>query len=271
MKKLLTLIFIFSLQAVAQQNVLVAPFLKGSYSGLSFALTPTQNGLVEECKEYAGFLITNAVGLTAEDVEFARSLPQHGQMKSTIEVDFEIQNLQKVAASDAIAELDEASLQELVARRQSDSLSEVSVRLGLLMPEPELHKARRGFVLRVKSRDLMCDMLSSKIHFTAKARISLSRNEDDSAFLNLFYSDISAATGRVLATNDAPFVKAALLGLAYSEIFKKHNLADSETRNNVGFLFETFFKPGSLELSPSNFQQRRNLGLVPIVLKAGIK
>ncbi len=271
MKKLLILIFIFSLSAGAQQKILQAPFLRGSYSGITFAVTPAQSGLAEECKDYAEYLIANAVGLTADDVEFWRSLPMRGQMKNTIEVDFEIQRQQTVAAAGAVAEIDAANLQDLQVHTQPSSLSEVSLRLGLKIATPELHKSHHGFVLRVKSRDLMCDLLSAKAYLAAKAQVLLSSNEKDSEFLKLFYTDISTATNNIVAANEEPFVTAALLGLAYSEIFRKNGLAVAETRNNLIFLFDTFFKPGSLEPNTISFHQSRNLGLTPIFLKAGIK
>ena len=118
----------------------------------------------------------------------------------------------------------------------------------------------------------MCDLLSNKIDFTAMVHIILSLNESDAAFLKRFYEDINSDTAAVLDGHDNTFVKAALLGLTYTEIFRKHNLEITETKDNLTFLFNTLFKAGTLEMNEHwQIQTSRNLGPTPMVLKGGLK
>lgn len=263
MKKIIICMFIFSVQAGAQNKNIRTPLADKNYSGTTIRLFPVQNELMADCKNYAKFLIAGAAGLTADDVEFARTLPLRGQMKNTFEADFEL---------GAITNVEIKKLQGLTMRVQPGSLAEISTRLGLSLVPAEIYENPNGTHLKVRSRDLMCDLLSNKIDFTANAQIILSLNESETAFLKLFYEDVNAATTAVLAGNENTFVKAALLGLAYTEIFRKHNLPAIETKENLTFLFNTLFVAGTLEPNELwEVQTNRNLGPTPVVLKAGLK
>lgn len=263
MKKIIFYTLIFSLQAGAQNKNIRTPLADKSFSGTTVRIFPVQNELVVDCKNYVEFLIAGAAGLTADDVEFARTLPLWGQMKNSFEADFELGTITNVEIK---------KLQELTMRFQPGSLSEISTRLGLSLAPAEIFENTSGTHLKIRSRDLMCDLLSKKVDFTAMAHLILSLGERDVAFLKRFYDDINAVTAAVLTENDNTFVKAALLGLAYTEVFRKHNLPAPETKENLTFLFNTLFLAGSLEPDASwGVQTSRNLGPTPVVLKVGLK
>lgn len=263
MKKIFFWIFIFGLPAGAKNKNIRTPFAANNYSSTTIKLSAVQKELPAECKNFAEYLIANAESLTADDVEFARTLPLRGQMKNTFEADFKL---------GSIANIEIKKLQELTMRLQPGSLSEISTRLGLSLAPAEIFENSTGAYIKVKSRDVMCDLLSNKIDFTAMAHIILSLNESDAAFLKRFYEDINADTAALLNGPDNTFVKAALLGLAYTEVFRKHNLEITETKDNLTFLFNTLFKADTLEMNEHwQIQTSRNLGPTPFVLKGGLK
>ena len=263
MKKIIFWIFIFGLPAGAQNKNIRTPFAAKNYSDTTIKLSPVQDKLAAECKNFAEYLIANAENLTADDVEFARALPLRGQMKNTFEADFKL---------GSIANIEIKKLQELKMRLQPGSLSAISTGLGLRLPSAEIFENTTGAYIKTKSRDVMCDLLSNKIDFTVMVHLLLSLNESDAVFLKRFYEDINADTAAVLSGHDNNFVKAALLGLAYTEIFRKHNLESTETKDNLTFLFNTLFKAGTLEMNEHwQIHTSRNLGPTPFVLKGGLK
>lgn len=263
MKTILICMVFFNVQAHAQIKNIRMPLPEKSYSGTTIKLSPVGKELLAECKIFAEYIIANAENLTAADVEFARALPLRGQMKDTFEADFKL---------GSIANIEIKKLQELKMRLQPGSLSAISTRLGLSLPPAEIFENATGPHIKVRSRDVMCDLLSNKIDFTAMVHIILSLNESDAAFLKRFYEDINADTAAVLSGHDNTFVKAALLGLVYTEIFRKHNLESNETKDNLTFLFNTLFKAGTLEVNEHRqIQTSRNLGPTPMVLKGGLK
>lgn len=263
MKKIIFLTLIFSLQSIAQNKNIRTALSDKNFSGTTIKIFPVQNELVTDCKNYAEFLIANAADLTAENVQFARTLPLRGQMKDSFEADFTL---------GTIANVEISNLQALTMRIKEGSLTKISTGLGLGLAPVEGYQHNNSFYLKFRSRDQMCDLLSNKIDLTANAQMTVSLNENEAAFLKLFYDDINAATTAILAENDNTFVKAALLGLAYTEIFRKHNLATTETKDNLVFLFNSVFKPGTLELlARGPVETSRDLGLTPVFLKAGLK
>lgn len=263
MKRIIFLTLIFSLQSIAQSKNIRSPFSNKNFSGTTIKIFPAQNELAADCKNYAEFLVANAADLTADSVEFARTLPLRGQMKDTFEADFVL---------GTIANVEIAGLQALAMRVKPESLTKISTGLGLSLTPVDVYQQNNTLHLKIRSRDQMCDLLSNKIELTANAQMIVSLNESEGAFLKLFNSDINAATATILAENENTFVKAALLGLAYTETFKKYNLASAETKDNLVFLFNSVFKSGTLDpLEQVPVETSRDLGLTPVFLKAGLK
>lgn len=262
MKKILFFTLIFSLQAVAQNKNIRSPLNDKKFNNPIIRMFPKQGELTADCKKYAEFLMINAAELTADGLEFARTLSLRGQMKNSFEADFLL---------GAVANVEITKLQEVVISEQSGSFTEISTRLGLTLAPVEVYQNAGSIYIKVRSRDIMCDLLANKIELTANAQVTLLLSESETAFQNQFYEDIHAATAAALTENDNNFVKAAFLGLAYTGIFRKHNLPAAETKENLIFLFSALFKSGSLEPHEhQEVQTRRALGLTPVILKAAL-
>lgn len=285
--------FIFCQQIQAQQKLIQTPFWRGVYNEpQEIQIQALQPGLTEDCSRYAKFIITQAQGLTADDLEFARTLPLAGQMKNNYEVDFQFKKTQRFEKqtenpslppdfqiAEPIIDVDFSTLKDIVVPVKAGTFTEISRRLGLSETKVELVKnvSVGAGLIKLNSRDLVCDLLSNSLFLTAKANLQISLNEKDTEILSHFYSEVENRTSDILDGADNNFVKAALLGVSLSEIFEKSSLRDDDVKKNITFLFSSLFKPDSLDLSENwvrienrnviNFQKGRPLGFGSVLLR----
>lgn len=231
MKKLMLLSLFLVLQSEAQLH--------------SVELRPVQAGLLADCQDYADYLVKAAASLTADDIEYARLLPLKGQMKNSFAADLEFK-IPEHKNYDNIIAIDFSSLKEISVKNEGGTLTALSRRFGLKVPEPYLSTDGR---LQITSRDLLCDLLLKKVTITAKAPMQIILSKSATAALEKLNSEIAAVSGDILAENSGEPVKAALLGVAYAGILSKNFKLKSEIKAGIQSLFERLFKPGSLELS----------------------
>ncbi len=286
MKKLYIIFtFMFTTALQANQKTIQTPFWSATYNDQpEIAMYPLQNGLAEDCQSYSGFLAEQAQNISSEDLQFARTLPLAGQMKNSYEAEFrlndsfttgktsESKKFFDYKISKPSIEINHSTLTNLGVESKAVSFSQISKRLGLPDAKIELFKN----IIRINSRDLACDLIAGHLKLTANAELQIRLNAEDQNVLDSFYTPLSQKTAEILAGNQNDYVKAAQLGIMFSEFFSSYSIEKEDFKIYVEFLFSNLFKTGSLEKNQNwvgdiiNYHKTRFLGFSPVTLKAVI-
>ena len=291
MKKIILLInLLFSIELYAQSKIIQTPFWSSTYNDQQeIRMTLVQPGIAEDCRNYANFIIQQAKELTAEDLDFARNLPLKGQMKNNYEVEFRLAQLPKQNSQreiilnfseyqvvDPILEVNFLTLKNITLLSRAGTFADISRKLGLQETEIEIVKNNSVSIItiKIKGRDLVCDLLAKNTLLSAKAQVQLSLNAIDLKAMSKFYSEVENKTLEIKNNTESDFLKAALLGYTYSELFDDRQATNEEMRKKIKFLFTRLFKSNSLELSENwvksenkstiNYQKTMPLGFVSI-------
>lgn len=293
MKKITFLILLICLYSQAETKIIKTPFWMSSYNDQQeIEIEPVQSGITEDCKAYAEFIEQQSKQLTAEELEFSRTLPLAGQMKDNYEVNFRMKQTQmpntlianqlsfpNFQIDNPIVEVDLSTLKDVKALSKAGTFMGISKKLGLAEAEIELVKNNTNEIIavKIKARDLACDLLSKNAALSASAQYQISLNAMDILSMNKFYSEIENKTFEIINGTESNFIKAAMLGGAYSELFDRSNLTNDEINKNIVFLFKRLFKPNSLDLSENwvnfgnrniiNYQKSKQVGYGPVNLR----
>lgn len=264
-------------KAYAIKNI-QTPFWQTSYSEqLEVQIKPLQPGVEADCRQYVEYLIAMANGLTAEDLEFARTLPLRGQMKDAYEVDFQLTPMVSTAETQSIAHLADMAgllnyqikkplvslelasiknirlkniqLKNIETENRPNSFSSLSKNLGLTATPIELLQNKLEPIIRIRGRDAVCDLLTKNNYLYAESRYVISLSAEDILKMNNFYRQVEDKTFAVFYQNENIFVKAALLGYSYAQLYQAENTPADEIKQNIIFLFKNLFKPNTLELN----------------------
>lgn len=265
--------------AKAQKNI-QTPFWQTLYSEpVVVQMQPVQQGieqdLEQDCKEYGEYLLKQSEELTAEDLDFARTLPLPKQMKDNYEVDFRFTNIDSAPMSrktssestsnlsanlsailnyqveNPLVGLELSSLKNIKAPIQDGTLSAISKKFSLAAAPIVLLKDPSGATtaLKIKGRDAVCDLLNKKIALSAEAQYVISLPADNIIKMNRFHARVEDKTAPILNLQENSLIKAAMLGYEYSQLFKEENIAESEMQQNIHFLFKNLFNENTLDLS----------------------
>lgn len=265
MKKITLLILLAGFNTHADLKIVQTPFWMASYNDQQeIEIAPVQTGVVEDCKSYAEFIEEQSKQLTAEELEFYRTLPLAGQMKDNYEIDFRMKPVQMPNAPIAkqlslpnfqidnpVVEIELSTVKNIAPLIQPGTFTDFSKKLGLAETkiEPVKNNLNQTVAIKIKGRDLVCDLISKNAVLSASAQCQILLNATDVLAMNKFYREVENKTLEIIDSNESDFVKAALLGYAYSELFDGSKLSNEETKQSISFLFSRLFKPNSLNLS----------------------
>lgn len=293
MKKIILLILLASLRSQAEIKIVQTPFWIASYNDQQeIEIAPVQTGVVEDCKAYAEFIAQQSKQLTAEELEFYRSLPLAGQMKDNYEIDFRMKQIQMPVSRGAglfslpnfqidnpIVEIELSTLKDIKPLSKPGTFTDISKKLGLAETkiEPVKNNLNQTVAVKIKARDLVCDLISKNATLLASAQYQISLNATDILAMNKFYSEVENKTFEVINGTESNFIKAAMLGCSYSELFDGSKLSNEEIKKSISFLFSRLFKPDSLDLSENwmsfgnryiiNYQKSKQMGYGPVNLR----
>lgn len=265
MKKITLLILLAGFNTHADLKIVQTPFWMASYNDQQeIEIAPVQTGVVEDCKSYAEFIEEQSKQLTAEELEFYRTLPLAGQMKDNYEIDFRMKPVQMPNAPIAkqlslpnfqidnpVVEIELSTVKDIAPLSQPGTFTDFSKKLGLAETkiEPVKNNLNQTVAIKIKGRDLVCDLISKNAVLSASAQCQILLNATDVLAMNKFYKEVENKTLEIIDNNESDFVKAALLGYAYSELFDSGKLSNEEIKQSISFLFSRLFKPNSLDLS----------------------
>lgn len=293
MKKIILLILLASLQSQAEIKIVQTPFWMASYNDQQeVEIAPVQTGVIEDCKAYAEFIEEQSKQLTAEELEFYRSLPLAGQMKDNYEIDFRMKQVHRsifqakkapgfpnFQVDNPVVEVDLLTLKDVKVLSKTGTFTDISKKMGLAETqiEPVKNNLNQVVAVKIKARDLVCDLISKNAVLSASAQHQISLNATDILAMNKFYSEVENKTFEVINGTDSNFIKAAMLGYSYSELFDGSKLSNEEIKKSISFLFSRLFKTNSLDLSENwmsfgnryiiNYQKSKQMGYGPVNLR----
>lgn len=284
---------IFSIQLSARENVIQTLFWEATFSGQpEFQIEPQQPGIAEDCQGYAKFLTEQSTPISAEDLEFARTLPLAGQMKNSYEVDFQFKKMRieikenkhlpqppEFLLSEPLLNTELTTLKEIRPAAKTAGFAGISKKLGLKAAEIEIirDKPVGDLIVRIKARDLVCDLLTKNTFLSAQVQLQISPNAEELDVIDRFYNEVGNKTSDILEEKENNNVKAALMGISFSEMLTEYERSPGDIKKNINYLFAALFKPGTLELNSNwqgsdyrkvlNYPKTRQLGFQPIALR----
>lgn len=269
MKKIVILLsLIFSMHASAQ-NLIQTPFWQTSVlKKIEFQLKTTQEGLAADCKDYADYAFSQGDGILAFNLELYRDLPLRKQMKDTYEAIFELISVPSVEnrmmdsslnltsllffdITNAIVSIDFSTLKNIKGSYERGSLTELSKKFNLKDTPIELIRSPNGLRagIKIKGRDVACDLLSGKYVLSAEAEYQVALPEESILKMDRFYKQIEDTYFNIVSQQENDFVKAALLGYAYGRLYQDQNVSAYDIKLNITSLFKNIFKTNSLDLN----------------------
>lgn len=269
MKKIIILLSLnFSIH-VSAQNFIQTPFWQTSVlKKIEFQLKTTQEGLAADCKDYADYAFSQGDGILAFNLEFYRDLPLRKQMKDTYEAIFELISVPSVEnrmmdsslnltsllffdITNAIVSIDFSTLKNIKGSYERGSLTELSKKFNLKDTPIELIRSPNGLRagIKIRGRDVACDLLSGKYVLSAEAEYQVALPEESILKMDSFYKQIEDTYFNIVSQQENDFVKAALLGYAYGRLYQDQNVSAYDIKLNITSLFKNIFRTNSLVLN----------------------
>lgn len=272
MKKILLIISFFAqLNANAQKSV-QTPFWEATTSEqIEIQLKPLQEEFKADCKAYTDYLVEQSNEIKAPELDFSRNMPMRKYMKANYEAVFELlknnstKNTEKsipmksllsspilfLHVEDPIVSIDFSNLKNIKGSYSEGSLTEISKKFNLTDTQIEVFKSQDGLRtgIKIKGRDVACDLLNGKYLLKADAEYFMSLPNNTVTKMNQFYKQVEDQYYDIINQEQNIYVKAALLGYAYGKLYQNENVTAEDINSNIIFLLKNIFNPNSLDLN----------------------